>query len=83
MLSVACWPTAEYGSYCSLLPKQRTCHNNNDDFFQKSVMSIRLLENGTLLTGGLDGKLSTWDGNKYFNTPLQEVQVKKMSDVIL
>lgn len=42
---------------------------------EKSVMSIRLLENGTLLTGGLDGKLSTWDGNKYFNTPLQEVQL--------
>ena len=40
-------------------------------------MSICLLENGTLLTGGLDGKLSTWDANKYFNTPLQEVQVNK------
>ena len=36
-----------------------------------------MLENGTLLSGGgVDGKLSAWDANKYFNTPLQEAQVK-------
>ena len=42
---------------------------------QKSILSLRLLENGTLLSGGLDGKLAAWDANKYFNTPLQENQV--------
>lgn len=44
--------------------------------FQKSILSVRLLENGTLLSGGLDGKLAAWDANKYFNTPLQETQVR-------
>ena len=44
-------------------------------FQQKSILSLRLLENGTLLSGGLDGKLAAWDANKYFNTPLQENQV--------
>lgn len=42
---------------------------------QKSILSLRLLENGSLLSGGLDGKLAAWDANKYFNTPLQETQV--------
>lgn len=46
-------------------------------FQQKSILCVRLLENGTLLTGGLDGKLATWDANKYFNTPLQEMQVSR------
>lgn len=42
---------------------------------QKSIFCVRLLENGTLLSGGLDGKLALWDATKYFNTPLQETQV--------
>jgi len=42
---------------------------------EKSILCVRLLENGTLLTGGLDGKLAAWDANKYFNTPLQEIQL--------
>ncbi|XP_020626240.1 echinoderm microtubule-associated protein-like 1 [Orbicella faveolata] len=42
---------------------------------EKSILSLRLLENGSLLSGGLDGKLAAWDANKYFNTPLQETQV--------
>ncbi len=46
-------------------------------FQQKSILSLQLLENGTLLSGGLDGKLAAWDANKYFNTPLQETQVSK------
>ena len=44
---------------------------------QKSILSLRLLENGTLLSGGLDGRLEAWDANKYFNTPLHEIQVRK------
>ena len=35
-----------------------------------------MLEDGTLLTGGgVDGRLAAWDANKYFSSPLQEVQV--------
>lgn len=49
---------------------------------QKSILSLRLLENGTLLSGGLDGKLAAWDANKYFNTPLQEAQVSKNLDIL-
>ena len=36
-----------------------------------------MLEDGTLLTGGgVDGRLAAWDANKYFSSPLQEVQVQ-------
>ncbi|XP_058970636.2 77 kDa echinoderm microtubule-associated protein [Pocillopora verrucosa] len=42
---------------------------------EKSILSLRLLENGTLLSGGLDGRLEAWDANKYFNTPLHEIQL--------
>ena len=46
-------------------------------YLQKSILSLRLLENGTLLSGGLDGRLEAWDANKYFNAPLHEIQVRK------
>ena len=46
-------------------------------YLQKSILSLRLLENGTLLSGGLDGRLEAWDANKYFNTPIHEIQVRK------
>ncbi|XP_048581146.1 echinoderm microtubule-associated protein-like 4 isoform X2 [Nematostella vectensis] len=43
---------------------------------EKSILCLRVLPNGTLLTaGGVDGRVCAWDSNKYFTTPLHEAQL--------